>query len=89
MAFTDSHPDAKGGFAEEVFDYSLSVDFPEELLLLVKEEYRDPLVKILAEDPRPAYKKDSDKEYGMLFADYEIFFSVKENLLKVTRVVIK
>lgn len=86
LPFTDSHPDAKGGFAEEVFDYSLKVDFPSPLLLLISEEYREPLVKILSQDPRPSYKKGSGKEYGMLFGDYEIFFTVKEDVLTVTRV---
>ena len=86
LPFTDSHPDATFGFAEDVMDYSLDVDFPEELLLKIEEKYREPIVKILAEDPRPSYKKNSDKEYGMLFADYEIFFTVTEAKLLVTKV---
>ncbi len=89
LPFTDSHPDAKGGFADEVFDYEIEVVFPEKLLLKIKEELRAPLKKILSEDPRPSYKKDSQKEYGMLFDDYEIFFIVKEQILTVTRVEIK
>ena len=87
LPFADCHTDAKGGFAEEVFDYSIQVDFPDTLLALISEEYREPLKKILAEDPRPSYKKSSDKEYGMLFADYEIFFAVKGEILTVTKVV--
>ena len=89
LPFTDSHPDAKGGFADEVFDYEIEVVFHEKLLLKIKEELRAPLKKILSEDPRPSYKKDSQKEYGMLFDDYEIFFIVKEQILTVTRVEIK
>lgn len=89
LPFTDSHPDAKGGFADEVFDYSIKVDFPEPLLALIDEEYREPLVRILEEDPRPSYKKGNDKEYGMLFADFEIFFREKEGTLLVTRVIKK
>lgn len=86
LPFTDSHPDAKAGFAEEVFDYSISVDFPKNLLDVISEELREPLIKILSEDPRPSYKKKCEKEYGMLFADYEIFFTVKDEILTVTRV---
>ena len=86
LPFADSHPDAKGGFADEVFDYSIEVNFPERLLSLISEEYREPLCKILSEDPRPSYKKSSEKEYGMLFAEYEIFFVVKDGVLTVTRV---
>ena len=86
LPFADSHPDAKGGFADEVFDYSIEVNFPEKLLSLISEKYREPLCKILSEDPRPSYKKSSEKEYGMLFAEYEIFFVVKDGVLTVTRV---
>ena len=89
LPFTDSHPEARAGFADEVLDYSIEVDFPERLLTLIDEQYREPLCKILSEDPRPSYKKDSEKEYGMLFADYEIFFTVRSSLLTVTRVVKK
>jgi len=89
LPFTDSHPEARAGFADEVLDYSIDVDFPERLLALIDEQYREPLCKILSEDPRPSYKKDSEKEYGMLFADYEIFFTVRNALLTVTRVVKK
>lgn len=89
LPFTDSHPDAVGGFADGVLDYSAEVDFPDSLLSLIEEEYREPLVKILAEDPRPSYKKGDSKEYGMLFADYEIFFKETEGVLTVTRVIKK
>lgn len=89
LPYTDSHPDAKAGFAEEVFDYKIEVDFPSNLLAKIDEKYRDSIIKILSEDPRPSYKKASEKEYGMLFADYEIFFIVKEQKLRVTRVLNK
>lgn len=86
LPFTDSHPDAVGGFADEVFDYSVEVVFPSSLLEIIEEKYREPLKKILSEDPRPSYKKSSEKEYGMRFADYEIFFVVKNAILTVTRI---
>ena len=89
IPFTDSHPNAKAGFADEVLDYKIEVDFPKKLLSEIEEKYRAPLIKILENDPRPSYKKESEKEYGMLFADYEIFFSVKDGILSVTRVDIK
>ena len=89
LPFTDCHPDATAGFAGEVFDYSIAVDFPDEHLAVIDEKYREPLIKILSEDPRPSYKKTSEKTYGMLFADYEIFFFVKDGLLTVTKVVKK
>lgn len=86
LAYTDSHPDATGGFADEVFSYRLEVNFSEELLSKIKAEHRDALVEILAGDPRPAYKKEDPKEYGMSFASYEVFFTVCDTVLTVTRV---
>ena len=85
LKFTDCHEDAVSGFSEEVFDNSLSVDFPEELLLKVPEKKREALFKILESDPRPAYKEDGEREYGMRFADFEVFFKVFGEVLTVTR----
>ena len=86
LAYTDSHPDSVGGFADEVFAYRLNVNFPEELLQKIEAEKRESLVELLAGDPRPAYKKDDPKEYGMSFAGHEIFFTVKGDTLTVSRV---
>ena len=89
LAYTDSHPDAVSGFADDVFDYKLQVDFPPELLALVSEEKRPSLITILEEDPRPSYKDDPEREYGMLFADSEVHFKVKDGVLTVTSVEVK
>ncbi len=86
LAYTDSHPDAKGGFADPVRDYSLTVDFPEVLLSKIPEEKREGLKKLLADDPRPSYQDDPEREYGMTFGDCEIFFKVSDGALTVTSV---
>ena len=86
LAFTDSHPDAVGGFADPVREYSLRVDFPEGLIKKINEAKRAALKKILEHDPRPSYQDDPEREYGMKFSDYEIFFKVCEGTLTVTRV---
>ena len=88
IPFTDSHPEARGGFADEVFDYSVAVDFPKELLEIISPEYREALCEILAGDPRPSYKKDGERVYGMRFAEYEIFFKVSDGTLAVCDVAI-
>lgn len=87
LAFTDSHPNAKGGFSESVFDYSLTVDFPEALLCRIPPEKRDGLTEILREDPRPSYHSDPERVYGMKFADFEIKFKVREGVLSVLEVI--
>ncbi len=84
VAFSDSHPDAVSGFADEVKDKSLDVFIPEELLASFPEGKRSSLEAMLKGDPRPSYQNDREREYGMTFADFEIKFFVDGNCLKVT-----
>ena len=84
LAYTDSHPDALGGFADPVRDYSLKVDFCKELLTKIPVSKQNALIKILEHDPRPSYQDDSDREYGFKFSDYEIFFKVSCGVLTIT-----
>ena len=86
LPFTDSHPDAVGGFADDVQDYALNVVFCKDLLTKIHISKQNALLKILEHDPRPSYQKDADREYGMKFGDYEIFFKVADDTLTVTRV---
>ena len=86
LPFTDSHPDAVGGFADEKRDYRLKVDFPAPLLAILPAEKHAAILEILAEDPRPAYQKDPDRVYGFPFAGHEICFSVKDDTLTVLHI---
>lgn len=83
IAYTDSHPEAIGGFAEEVFENSLSVVGRDEFKNIMPEDKYESLIQILVSDPRPGYKEDSDRIYGMSFAGYEIKFTVSNNVLKI------
>ena len=83
----DCHEDAKGGYADEVHDYRLRVDFPEKLLHLLPENKREAAVECLADDPRPSYHDDPCRVYGMCFAGFDIRFTVKDGVLTVTEVV--
>ncbi|MBQ8836979.1 MAG: tRNA (N6-threonylcarbamoyladenosine(37)-N6)-methyltransferase TrmO [Clostridia bacterium] len=89
LSFTDSHPDAVGGFADERKSYSLTVDFPNELLEKIPESKRDALVELLSEDPRPQYIEDSERVYGFEFANCEIKFTVSNGILTVKEVIEK
>lgn len=83
LPFTDAHPDAVGGFADEKLDYRLKVNFPKELLEKLPADKHSSILEILSEDPRPAYQKDPDRVYGFPFAGHEICFSVKDATLTV------
>ena len=86
LPFTDSHPDAVGGFADEVREYGLEVNFSLQLLDKIPENKREALITILENDPRPSYKDDGDHEYGMVYSDLDIFFKVEDGTLTVTRI---
>lgn len=83
LAFTDSHPDALGGFADAKKEYALTVNFPRELLFRIPEPKQKALLELLSEDPRPQYIEDPDRVFGFAFADLEIKFKVNKDVLTV------
>ena len=86
LAYTDSHPDATGGFADGVKDYSLEVCIPEELCTMIAPEDRETLIGLLSHDPRPSYINDPEREYGMSFKNLNVYFKVYSGVLTVTRI---
>lgn len=87
LSYTDSHPDALGGFAAPLIDYCVEVNFPNELLQRIPEHKREALIEVLKNDPRPGYQNDPEREYKMSFAGAEIAFKVSDGVLNVTDVV--
>ena len=88
LPYADSHPEAKGSFAQEHKDDGIEVIFPEELLRILPEEKRNAAVAVLEQDPRAAYNKKPDFVYGMSFAGYDIRFVVSDEKLIVKDVVL-
>ena len=86
IPYSDSHPDALGGFTQTADDFILQVNFPDDLLQIIPEGKRDALIGVLSHDPRPSYQSDPDRIYGLDFAGYNIRFTVKENILTVCQV---
>lgn len=89
LAFTDSHPDAVGGFADGVKEYKLEVDFPADLLARIPSIFHASVISSLEGDPRPSYKADGERQYGMIYGNYEILFVVKDGVLTVIDVIDK
>lgn len=83
LAYVDSHPKARGGFAEVHKEYGLEVDFPDEYLQLLPLEKRISIIEVLKQDPRPAYHEDENRIYGLSFAGFNIRFRVEKGLLSV------
>lgn len=86
LPYTDSHPDALGGFADPVRAYRLEVVFPETWLSLVPQRLREPVMGLLAQDPRPSYQNDPDRVYGVAFGGYDFRFRVQNGILTVCEV---
>jgi tRNA-Thr(GGU) m(6)t(6)A37 methyltransferase TsaA len=86
IPYTDSHPEATGGFVDALKDYALDVEFPEQWLRLIPEDRREALMDVLANDPRPSYQNDPKRIYGFEFAGFDVRFTVQENVLSVCEV---
>ena len=79
LSFSDSHEDAKNGFADDTKDYHLLITYysPTNHLLKVPDEIRRDIEYILSQDPRPGYQDDPSREYKMDYAGYRVTFVVQ------------
>ncbi len=84
IAYTDSHPEAKGGFTDEIEFKKLEVR-KEDGVVLPKEIEED-VMEILSSDPRPQYHRDSNRIYGFSYAGYNIKFNVEAEVLRIVSV---
>ena len=78
LAFSDSHPQAKSGFAEATQNYRLQVQIAADLLQRISHQTCpwEALKEILSQDPRPAYQHDPDRVYHLDYDDWEVDFTV-------------
>ena len=83
IPYSDSFPEALGGFTDHAGDFLLKVVFAEDLLDRVAPDTQQALIGVLSHDPRPSYQRDPERIYGLSFAGYNIRFMVKDGLLTV------
>lgn len=86
LAFTDSHPDALGGFTAGTAHSAaenLQVEFPPKTMQHFTPDKIEALRQVLAADPRPRYQAEPDRIYGFSFAGVEIKFRVEDNKIIV------
>ncbi len=86
LPYTDSHPDARSGFAPQAADSLLEVQCPQELLEVIPPALRQSLTALLAHDPRPQYQHDPGRLYGMEYGGCEIKFRVTGRTAVVERI---
>lgn len=83
IPYSDSKPQAVGGFTDTAGDFLLEVTFPEALLQLLPQDKREAAVALLSHDPRPSYQRKPGRIYGLSFAGFDIRFQVEGNRLTV------
>ena len=83
IPYSDCHADATGGFTDTAKAFTLEVNFPSELQKRIPQNKLSALIGVLSHDPRPSYQQDSQREYGLTFANKNIRFIVSENRLTV------
>ena len=89
LPFTDSHPQATGGFTDGLHLQPLKVIIPEDLKQTIPADQLDALTGVLEQDPRPSYQDDPQRVYGFFFGNLEISFTVCEGTLTVCKVEVK
>lgn len=89
LSYSDSHKDAKNGFAEETKDYHLLITYyspTNHLLEVLPEDVRKDIEYILSQDPRPAYQDDPEREYKMDYSGYRVTFTVDKGVVCVQNI---
>ncbi|NOX08435.1 MAG: tRNA (N6-threonylcarbamoyladenosine(37)-N6)-methyltransferase TrmO [Gammaproteobacteria bacterium] len=95
LPYVDAIPDAVGGYAREVPEGDRLVQFSPlaEQICMEKEadglvNLRQMIVSLLQLDPRPAYnasknKPEVDREYGMRLYDFDLKWTVNNDIIQV------
>ena len=86
IPYSDSRPEAAGGFTDRVGDFLLDVKFPQELLEKLPADKQAAAVGVLSHDPRPSYQRTPGRVYGLNFAGFDIRFTVEDTVLTVQSV---
>ena len=89
LPYTDSHPDAQGGFALEPPKQRVEVEIQQDIFNKIPDEKRNALIQVLEQDPRPAYQNSPERVYGFEFSGMEIRFRVEEDILTVVEIIYK
>lgn len=91
LSFSDTHPDAKNGFAEATKDYHLQVSIAPALKQHILEQGCpwEALYEILSQDPRPAYQNDPERIYHLDYANWSIDFVVNNATVCIKKCVQK
>jgi len=91
LSFSDSHEDAKNGFAEETKNRTLEVELVtgiDQVLTTFRPGNNTvhEICYILSQDPRPGYQDDPSREYKMDYAGWTVTFVVEDTKVIVRKI---
>lgn len=90
LPYTDSHPEATGGWTDSLDIPELSVCFSDDIAAKLETIFSsaqiEALKEILAQDPRPGYQDEPGRRYGMLYGGYDIRFNISGDTLTICEV---
>ncbi|MBR3968634.1 MAG: tRNA (N6-threonylcarbamoyladenosine(37)-N6)-methyltransferase TrmO [Clostridia bacterium] len=85
IPYCDCKQNAKGSFGEALKHKKIEVLYDENIFFNIENDIKNVIVKILEQDPKPAYKNDN-KIYKFLFSNYEISYEINENKAKILKI---
>lgn len=83
VAYTDAHPTARSGFVNQRSWQQLQVEIPDAVARRFSADELQALRDLLAQDPRPRYHDDPDRQYGMPYAGHDVKFRVSNGTVTV------
>ena len=87
IPYADSHPEARGGFTDDLSKGAqVKVNFPQELLEKLPEEIRASAIELLSQDPRAGYDRAKERDFRLAYHGFDIVFIGKEGEITVTEV---
>lgn len=86
LPYADCHPEATGGYTDQLQQTLLEVDFPAPLLNKLPQRLHAAVCSVLAQDPRPRYQHDPSRVYGMAFGGFDVRFTIDGQRLQVVEV---
>ena len=87
LAFSDSFPDAKSGFADQVFNNDIEVVFSYNAKQALPDGELVKIKNILKQNPKPAYHSDAERIYAMDYGKYTVHFKIDGSKCVVTEII--